>query len=51
MELGPSSHDKDGLLGLISIMVVYMEPLGVMFSSGVNSVFSPPGAASKKRRG
>ena len=31
MELGPQNHNGDGLLGLNSIMVVYMDPLG--FSS------------------
>ena len=28
MELGSKSHNKDGLLGPNSIMVVYMNPLG-----------------------
>ena len=28
MELGSQNHNKDGLLGPNSIMVVYMEPLG-----------------------
>ena len=28
MELGPQSHNMDGLLGPNSIMVLYMEPLG-----------------------
>ena len=28
MELGPSSHNKDGRLGLNSRIVVYLEPLG-----------------------
>ena len=29
MELGPENHNGDGLLGPNSIMVVYMDPLGV----------------------
>ena len=28
MELGPQDHNRDGLLGPSSIMVVYMDPLG-----------------------
>ena len=28
MELGPQNHNGDGLLGLNSIIVVYMDPLG-----------------------
>ena len=28
MELGPQNHDKDGLLGPNSIIVVHMDPLG-----------------------
>ena len=28
MELGPQKHNGDGLLGLNSIIVVYMDPLG-----------------------
>ena len=28
MELGPQSHNGDGLLGPNSIIVVYMDPLG-----------------------
>ena len=28
MESGPQSHNMDGLLGLNSIMLLYMEPLG-----------------------
>ena len=28
MELGPQSHNGDGLLGSNSIIVVYMDPLG-----------------------
>ena len=28
MELGFPNHNKDGLLGPNSVMVVYMEPLG-----------------------
>ena len=28
LESGPQKHDKYGLLGLPSIMVVYMDPLG-----------------------
>ena len=28
MELGPPNHNKNGLLGPNSIMVVYVEPLG-----------------------
>ena len=28
MELGPQNHSGDGLLGLNSIIVVYMDPLG-----------------------
>ena len=28
MELGPQNHNRDGLLGPNSIMVVYMDPLG-----------------------
>ena len=35
MELGPQNHNKDGLLGPNSIMVVYMEPLGNVHESGV----------------
>ena len=27
MELGPQNHNRDGLLGPNSIMVVYMDPL------------------------
>ena len=29
MELGPKNHNGDGLLGPNSIMVVYMDPLGI----------------------
>ena len=29
MELGPQSHSKDGLLGLNSIIVVHVDPLGI----------------------
>ena len=29
MELGPQNHTGDGLLGASSIIVVYMDPLGV----------------------
>ena len=28
MELGPQNHNGDGLLGLNSIIIVYMDPLG-----------------------
>ena len=28
MELGPQNHNKDGLLGPNSTMVVHMDPLG-----------------------
>ena len=31
MELGPQNLNKDGLLGPNSIMVVYMEPLGILY--------------------
>ena len=30
MELGTNKHNKDGLLGPISIMVMYMDPLGYL---------------------
>ena len=29
MELGPQNHNGDGLSGANSIMVVYMDPLGL----------------------
>ena len=29
MELGPQNHNGDGLLGANSIIVVYMDPLGL----------------------
>ena len=29
MELGPQNHNGDGLLGPNSIIVVYMDPLGI----------------------
>ena len=29
MELGPENHSRNGLLGPNSIMVVYMDPLGL----------------------
>ena len=29
MGLGPQNHNGDGLLGLNSIIVVYMDPLGI----------------------
>ena len=31
MELGPQNHNGDGLLGLNSIIVVYMDPLGTLY--------------------
>ena len=34
MELGPQNHNGDGLLGLNSIIVVYMDPLGFYGVSG-----------------
>ena len=30
MELGPQNHNGDGLLGPDSIIVVYMDPLGLV---------------------
>ena len=30
MELGPKSHSGDGLLGPDSILVVYLDPLGII---------------------
>ena len=30
MELGPQNHNGDGLLELNSIIVVYMDPLGIL---------------------
>ena len=30
MELGPQNHNGDGLLGPNSIMVVYVDPLGMV---------------------
>ena len=30
MELGSQHHSRDGLLGPNSIMVVYMDPLGII---------------------
>ena len=32
MELGSQDHNRDGLLGHNSIMVVYMDPLGIKVS-------------------
>ena len=29
MELGPQNHNGDGILGPDSIIVVYMDPLGI----------------------
>ena len=31
MELGPQNHNGDGLLGANSIIVVYMDPLGINY--------------------
>ena len=31
MELGSQNHSRDGLLGPNSIVVVYMDPLGIKF--------------------
>ena len=33
MELGPQHHNGDGLLGLNSIIIVYMDPLGSQSSA------------------
>ena len=35
MELGPQNHNGDGLLGPNSIMVVYMDPLGMELNPGI----------------
>ena len=32
LELGPQNHNGDGLLGLNSITVVYMDPLGKLLN-------------------
>ena len=38
MELGPQNHNGDGLLGLNSIIVVYMDPLGSLLFRGLRSL-------------
>ena len=38
MELGPQNHNGDGLSGPNSIIVVYMDPLGMETASKVRSL-------------
>ena len=37
VEFGPENHNKDGLLGPNSIMVVYTDPLGDLLSQAQQS--------------
>ena len=38
-ELRPQNHNRDGLLGPNSTMVVYMDPLGKRFQQGFAGVY------------
>ena len=42
MELGPQSHDKDGLLGPNSIIVVYMDPCRILNMSHKKELLRGP---------
>ena len=37
MDLGPTNHNEDGLLGPDSVIVVYMDPLGKLVIGGVTA--------------
>ena len=51
MELGPQNHNGDGLLGPNSIIVVYMDPLGMFRSSPYDSLELRPLYAKERLRG
>ena len=39
MESGPQNHNEDGLLGPNSIVVVYMDPLGIRYLEPKSYIF------------
>ena len=55
MELGHQNHNRDGLLGPNSIMVVYMDPLGTVprthEARGIGLGFQSTAACSPRTRG
>ena len=47
MELGPQSHNKNGLLGSISVILVYVGPLSKPIDESPNPKILPPPTTRK----